>query len=145
MTKIQKEKIEDILYNFPALNSRLNDLIIKLGQVDYHIKAITYDGIKTGKTNNIASEVESYVINKWDCPELVELRKRRDKTVNILVGCLTKVEYNFVVDRYFDMLKFPEIIEKRKNEWEIYSTVTLSRWRNKILEKLFKGGILDGV
>ena len=154
-----KEWIEEELRYYPLLKSKIK---IKKNQIaaeeDYASKAVDYSQIPGGKTNNISSEVESFIQSKLDkYPEVYELILEKEKIESAL-NCLTWRQYKLVELKYFQDFSDKEIvfrmIENEKKmfrnskgkimeDYREYSIPTVQRMKLEVLNKLKKVGFCE--
>ena len=125
-----------MLEEYPQLVSRIQNTLTELGQIDYSLAAVRYDKIPTGETNKIYSDVESYVVNKYDNPYLEEMIKKKLRIDNSL-DSLNLKEKEIVRLKYWEGKTFEDLA------WHFDRAVkTVRLWRDVVIEKLINAGIL---
>lgn len=143
MTDITKEKIEELLRSYRSLVSRINIRLISYAP-GYSISGIDYDKIRTGKTNEIYSDVESYVMKTFGKDsEVWRMIRKRDIIVAALKA-LTEDEYYIVRMVYFEGKTYNYVAENIYPD-RVVSESTIGKKKKDILCKLEKVGILEAM
>lgn len=153
MDQLMKENIEDKLRNYPVLKSKIK---IKVNQIayqeEYTAKAVNYNKIPGGKTNDIYSDIENFVQKKLDnYPELLDMILQKNR-IDSALECLNYREHRLVRYKYFEGMTDQEISEKMRQlekqtfqkhdiDCRDYSTATIQRMKVEVLDKLQKVGL----
>lgn len=132
-----KEAVEQLLYDFPKIKSRIKILLANFIP-EYSLKAVNYDRVVISNTNAIYSDIESYVIKKLDDQhELVKLIRKRD-IIQSALECLTTKERRIISCKYFENMSDIETAMKFR-----CSERTIRNIRDEAIEKLEGVGILE--
>ena len=139
MTENEKEFIEEVLKDYPRLRSRVKVLIAGT-YTEYSVPAMSFDTPSGGNTHEFYSDVENYIMKKYDDSNYIfNLIRKRDVIKNSL-DCLTSQEYKVIKLKYFENMTSV----RTGIEMEI-SASTVKRKRDSAFKKLIEVGMVETI
>lgn len=134
---MSREQIEELLREYPKIKSRIRILLANYIP-EYSAKAINYDKVQIGKTNQIYNEVEAFVIKKLDSEdELIKLIQKRN-IIESALDCLTSKQMQVIRYLYFEEMSYVD------TSWEMRcSERTIRNIKDEALQKLEEVGIME--
>ena len=128
-----KEKIEEILKNYPVLRSELDMTLISMDLAEVPLDSVDYSKPSVSKTNKIHSDVEQYIESISELEEEARELMKIVKTIERALDCLYKKEYRVIELKFFEGMTFVEMeLEMKK------SKSTLQKYKKSAIKKLKK-------
>ena len=134
---MNKKKIEKILYDYPILKSQIEMKIVDVCS-DCEISAVSYEGVGGGKTNNVYSSVEDFIMAKIEEEEELSNMIARKKKIEASLKCLNTNEIKAIQMKYFEESRIHEIAYEL-----VVSEATVYRLVNSAIDKLEKCGLIE--
>lgn len=136
-----QEKIEKLLKNYKANQASIEIRLMSYAP-GYSLQAVDYDKVSTGKTNNIYSEVENYVIKTFGKDSKVWRLIHQNKIIEAALNSLSRDEYYIISMIYFEKKPYNYIAENLYKD-KILCESTIGKKKKEILANLEDVGILE--
>ncbi|MFW5988168.1 MAG: RNA polymerase sigma factor [bacterium] len=128
-----KDKIEEILKQYPILKSKLIMKGVNTQKLEIPLSAISYKKAKAQKSNEFYSRIEDYIVDTEDIEQEIKDLFKVVKSVETALDCLPKDKYKIVKLIYFEEMNYLDVSFEMK-----ISEKSVRNYRDDALEKLKK-------